>query len=560
MKTTCSQFIRFLGCGLCLFAVFLLGPSHCLGQASAPATTALGAFAPSFQGPVRVAADAAGRIYVSDRTAGQVLILDAFGRPISTSPRLASPLAVAVDSRGRIYVSEERNGSVSVFDAQWNLLLQFGQGVGEFSLPSHIAIDPTTGVAFVCDSAASQIKTYQGSQPGVVFGGYGSGQGQFDFPAGVWVNPAGEVFVVDQNNNRVQVFDRGGLFKRLFSLIIPGGGLGLGSNVSGRFQGITGDSHGRIYIADSFQGQVQVFDVQGNFLSTIGSYGDKAGQFRLPVGLAADSLGRLLVTSANNRRLELIGLDSFIHLVAVPTSQLIAAGGQAAFSASVSGPGTFTFQWRKGTNNLVNDTGISGATLPTLALTSVTTNDSGAYSVVISGPSGPFTSPEAILTVVNPPTILSQPASQSVLAGTPASIVVSASGDSLSYQWLLDGGPLAGATGPSLAFASTQPADAGSYSVTLSNAVGVLISDAATLTVVSRPSPPEFDPFSFQPDGSLRLFFHGDSGFTYAIETSSDLATWTTLATAFSADGAIEYFDTDAAANPLRFYRVRWLP
>ena len=254
MKNICFHFIKKAGrtawvCG----AVLLVTGPH-FGQAAAPATTALGSFSQQLRGPVRVASDAAGRIYVTDRTAGQVLVFDAFGRPVSVKAGLAAPLAIAVDASGRVYVGEEQNGNVSVFDAQWNLLFRLGQGDGEFALPSHIALDPATGTAFVCDSAANRIKTYQGSQPGLAFGGYGSGPGQFDLPAGVWVSPAGEVFVVDQNNNRVQVFDRTGGFKRLFSLKTSGGGGGLGSDISGRFQGITGDDNGRLYVADSFQG------------------------------------------------------------------------------------------------------------------------------------------------------------------------------------------------------------------------------------------------------------------------------------------------------------------
>ena len=77
---------------------------------------------------------------------------------------------------------------------------------------------------------------------------------------------------------------------------------------------------------------------------------------------------------------------------------------------------------------------------------------------------------------------------------------------------------------------------------------------------MSRPAPPQLDPFSFQPDGSLRLFFQCDAGFTYAIEASSDLAEWITLATAFSADGTVEWFDPDVANISPRFYRVSWLP
>jgi DNA-binding beta-propeller fold protein YncE len=558
MKTNLHQPLRNTVCIACLGWAVLFVPAPGIGQTIAPATTALGAFSQSLQGPVRVAANAAGRIYVTDRSAGQVLVVDAFGRAMSSKPGLTLPLAVAVDAAGRIYVGEEKKGSVSVFDANWNPLFQLGQGDGEFALPGHIAIDPVSGTAYVCDSGANQIKLYRDGRPVSTFGGYGSAAGQFDFPAGVWVSPAGEVFVVDQNNARVQVFDLGGIFRRQFSLNTASGS---GSGPSGRFQGVAGDSSGRIYVADTFQGQVQVFDAQGNFLSTIGSYGEGRGQFRSPVSLAADAYGRLVVASANNSRLELLGLDGYIQLAANPASQLVAAGTRATFSVSVASPGPFTYQWRRGTNNLTDMDGITGATSPTLILAATTTNDTGAYSVVVTGPSGSFTSPDAALTVLTPPTIISHPASQTVEAGTTALFSVSAHGDSLGYQWQLEGAAISGATGRFLSVSSSQPSDAGRYSVVVSNLVAAVVSDPALLTVFIQPAPPQLDSLSsFLPDGSLRLFFHGDAGFNYAIEASADLTGWEPLATVFSADGTVEYFDADAAANSLRFYRVRWLP
>ncbi len=548
--------MKITSCIAYLGGAVLLNPTFCFSQTAAPAATALGAISQPLQSPVRVAADARGLIYATDRLAGLVRVFDAFGRPVSSKTGLAGPLAIAVDSAGRIYVGEEQPGRVSVFDAQWNPLFQLGQGDGEFALPSHIAIDPVSGTVCVCDSSANQVKLYHENQLDRAIGGYGAGDGQFDFPAGVWVSSVGEIFVVDQNNNRVQVFDRAGVFQRQFSLNTSG----TSSTPSDRSQGITGDSGGRIYVADSFQGQVQVFDVQGQLLSTIGSYGEGPGQFRSPVSLAVDSYGRLLVASANNSRIELIGLDGFIQLVATPPSQVIPVGTQASFSISLAGPGPFTYQWRKGTNNLSDNPTIAGAASATLTLTAVSTDDTGTYSVVVTSPSGTFVSPAALLTVLTPPTIISQPTSQTVEAGTATLLTVSALGDGLAYQWQLEGVAIPGATAPSLSIVSTQPTDAGRYTVLLNNPIGTAVSDPALLTVFTQPASPQLDPLSFVSDGSLRLFFRADAGFTYMIETCSNLVDWTTLTTVFSADGSVEYFDTDVPNNSLRFYRVRWLP
>jgi hypothetical protein len=83
------------------------------------------------------------------------------------------------------------------------------------------------------------------------------------------------------------------------------------SNRFGRLAGLTGDTQGRLYVADAFQGEIQVFDQAGVLLNRIGSFGDGPGELRTPMGLTLDPYNRLLVASTNNARLELFGLDSF---------------------------------------------------------------------------------------------------------------------------------------------------------------------------------------------------------------------------------------------------------
>ncbi len=88
-----------------------------------------------------------------------------------------------------------------------------------------------------------------------------------------------------------------------------------------------------------------------------------------------------------------------------------------------------------------------------------------------------------------PPSISTQPASQTVNAGQTANFNVAASGTApLNYQWQKNGSDIAGANGPSLTLANVQPSDAGDYSVEVSNDAGVATSDPAALTVVVPPS------------------------------------------------------------------------
>ena len=117
-----------------IFIWFLPALVTLAAQAAAPNATPLGAIAQQLHGPARVAADAAGNIYVTDPAAGRVVVYDAFGQQRAVHDGFAGPLAIAIASDGRIYLSEEKSGSVSVFDSQWNLLYQLGAGANEFQL------------------------------------------------------------------------------------------------------------------------------------------------------------------------------------------------------------------------------------------------------------------------------------------------------------------------------------------------------------------------------------------------------------------------------------------
>jgi DNA-binding beta-propeller fold protein YncE len=279
-----------------------------------PSSTALGSYIASFQSPARLAVDGQGSVYITDPRRGRIVVVDKYGQESSAFEGFNVPLGIAVDWEGRIYVAEQGTGSVSVYDQNWNPLFFLGLGTGEFTLPGDIAIDSDTGEIYVSDSEEHTIKVYSSATGGFVrsFGGKGSGAGQFNFPTGVYVTPLGvgpavEVFVADQNNGRIQVFDRNGNFQRCFvaeksSFFNPKGS---------RLQGLTGDAQGRLYVADAFQGYVRVFDPFGRKLSTIGSFGVGAGQLRTPMDVVIDLFNRLLVTSANNARVEYYGIDAF---------------------------------------------------------------------------------------------------------------------------------------------------------------------------------------------------------------------------------------------------------
>jgi hypothetical protein len=87
-------------------------------------------------------------------------------------------------------------------------------------------------------------------------------------------------------------------------------------------------------------------------------------------------------------------------------------------------------------------------------------------------------------TVVGFPVITTQPTSHTVALGDPATFSITATGDSLSYQWYKGTTPIAGANGSTFTIASTVVSDAGTYQVYVANAAATIVSDTVSLVVV----------------------------------------------------------------------------
>ena len=163
-----------------------------------------------------------------------------------------------------------------------------------------------------------------------------------------------------------------------------------------------------------------------------------------------------------------------------PQSLGVNAGSAFSFSVVATSASPLSYQWSQ------NGTAISGATASTYAKAAATTTDAGSYTVLVSNSSGSVTSSAATLTVtvVPPPAITTQPVSSSVNLGSLFSFsVVATGGNALTYQWLLNGVAIAGATGSSYVKGAAAAGDAGSYTVVVTNSAGTVTSAAATLSV-----------------------------------------------------------------------------
>jgi len=111
---------------------------------------------------------------------------------------------------------------------------------------------------------------------------------------------------------------------------------------------------------------------------------------------------------------------------------------------------------------------------------------------VVSNTAGSLTSSQAVLTVISPPVIVTQPVSQTNTTGTTAIFSVVATGSNLSYRWvknatnnLVNGGNVSGANAATLSLSSITATDAGNYAVLVTNTAGSVTSAVAVLTVTT---------------------------------------------------------------------------
>lgn len=161
-----------------------------------------------------------------------------------------------------------------------------------------------------------------------------------------------------------------------------------------------------------------------------------------------------------------------------PQALTVFAGETATLSVGASGTDPLAYQWKfYGTN-------ISGATNSTFVLTNAQFINQGLYSVVVSDVVGSTNSSSALLTVNSAPVITAQPRGQAVPVGGNGMFSVSVIGNQpFSYQWFFGVTELPGETNATLTVTNVQFANAGNYSVRVTNWVGAVTSDDARLNV-----------------------------------------------------------------------------
>lgn len=284
---------------------------------------------------------------VQDARQPGLTVLAAFGRAGSNPGEFRGPRGIAVGPDGSIYVADSLNHRIQKFDASGRFLAQVGgqgTGPGQFQEPWGVAVGPD-GSVYVADTWNHRVQKFDPNLRFIsAWGSFATAgpdpqaeAGRFYGPRDIAVDGSGRVFVADTGNKRVQVFSPEGQFLLAF------GGPGTGPGQLNEPVGLKFDRTGRLWVADTWNRRVQVFDadlrpvaqipvsgwagtgVQNKPYLAVGPDGSVwatdpeagrvfrlgadgrlaetfAGPFSLPVGLAFDAGGQLLLTDGSGHR------------------------------------------------------------------------------------------------------------------------------------------------------------------------------------------------------------------------------------------------------------------
>jgi len=162
-------------------------------------------------------------VYVSDAELSVILVLDfngallyTIGGPGDSAGQLNRPVGMVVNSAGELLVADAFNARIQIFDDQGRYIKSFGSrgtGIGDFQLIKSVAVDPDDNV-YVADGRSNSIKIFnKNGHLLLIFGGYyavsSSGKlapGGFALPMSIDIDGNGRMYIVDQLNARVQVF------------------------------------------------------------------------------------------------------------------------------------------------------------------------------------------------------------------------------------------------------------------------------------------------------------------------------------------------------------------
>jgi DNA-binding beta-propeller fold protein YncE/4-amino-4-deoxy-L-arabinose transferase-like glycosyltransferase len=249
-----------------------------------------------FEEPRGVAVSLQGTVYVADTGNARLQVFDETGEFVDEWGEgiLGEPFDVAVGRDGRVYVVDTEQDCLFVFSPEGSFEERWGEQLALFD-PRGLDVDKQ-GYVYIANTGGSVvIKVSPDGEVLASLGTVGSGPGRLSQPTDVAVDDDGNLYIVDSENERIQVLDRDGRYLREWP-ISPANTFDSPHLVWG-----TG---GLLYLTDPETAAVIVYDEYGRLLTYWGEKGSLDGQFSKPIGIGFDQRTSLYVSDTYNHRIE----------------------------------------------------------------------------------------------------------------------------------------------------------------------------------------------------------------------------------------------------------------
>lgn len=257
------------------------------------------------QGPAGITFGLNKKILVVERAMHSVSIFDYDGNKISSfgmsggssCGHFLFPRSIAVDHLGNIFVVDSNNYRIQKLKSDGSFVAKFGSKGDkprQFGYPMAVAFNHSNNKVYVVDLKDKVYVLDSDLSYCSEFGKRGCSKGKFCEPENIAIGPCGDVYIADSGNFRIQVFDSEMQFLRL--LIKDG---------DNKPNGVAVHSSGIIYVSYS-DCQITMFSPGGQLLSSFGSEGVNPGQFQQPLSLAVNEDGTLCVCDFSNNRVQFL--------------------------------------------------------------------------------------------------------------------------------------------------------------------------------------------------------------------------------------------------------------
>jgi DNA-binding beta-propeller fold protein YncE len=258
--------------------------------------------------PYGVVVDSKGTVYVADGKVGAVFMFNTETKDLTmikhgVQARFGDIIGLAIDDSDRLFVSDTKMHRILVFDKNHKSEGTIGDGVID---PGGMVVDNENRFLYVADAALDQVLVYDADKLTLIrkIGTAGKGHtlteaGQFSVPTNVALDKDNNLYVSDTYNNRIEVFDADGSFIRAW------GKAGDRPGTFSRPKGIAIDVDGHVWVADGVQDRVQCFTPEGQLLIWMGGHGAFPGQFRTLAGLFIDKNNRIFTTEQYPGRVQM---------------------------------------------------------------------------------------------------------------------------------------------------------------------------------------------------------------------------------------------------------------